>query len=77
MVLVNQQCKWWCQKCLIMVARLHIDFQPVVELDLKDNRQLHFLPFERTGPNSRQRNMTRRLEEASNNNVSGRSGGKC
>lgn len=53
MVLVNQQCKWWCQKCLIMVARLHIDFQPVVELDLKDNRQLHFLPFERTGPNSR------------------------
>ena len=53
MVLVNQQCKWWCQKCLIMVARLHLDFQPVVELDLKDNRPLHFLPFERTGPNSR------------------------
>ena len=28
-----------------MAERLHIDFQPVVELDLKDNRQLYFSIF--------------------------------
>ena len=48
----------------------YIDFQPVVELDLKDSRQVHFSTFWRNRSNFKiARNMTRRLEEASNNNV--------
>ena len=48
----------------------YIDFQPVIELDLKDSRQVHFSTFWRNRSNFKiARKMTRRLEEASNNNV--------